>query len=134
MRNISLLLFVLNQENKKRTMIMITNKLNEGLIEAIKEKIPANSNIANVLMDNLFIGREAVYRRLRGEVPFTLIEAAIISRKLGVSLDKMIGVSFKENAVFDMNVVHHSNPFETYYDIINKYTELLKSIEDDPIS
>ena len=60
MRNISLLLFVLNQENKKRTMIMITNKLNEGLIEAIKEKIPANSNIANVLMDNLFIGREAV--------------------------------------------------------------------------
>ena len=134
MRNISLLLFVLNQENKKRTMIMITNKLNEGLIEAIKEKIPANSNIANVLMDNLFIGREAVYRRLRGEVPFTLTEAAIISRKLGVSLDKMIGVSFKENAVFDMNVVHHSNPFETYYDIINKYTELLKSIEDDPIS
>ena len=115
-------------------MIMITNKLNEGLIEAIKEKIPANSNIANVLMDNLFIGREAVYRRLRGEVPFTLTEAAIISRKLGVSLDKMIGVSFKENAVFDMNVVHHSNPFETYYDIINKYTELLKSIEDDPIS
>ena len=113
---------------------MITNKLNEGLIEAIKEKIPANSNIANVLMDNLFIGREAVYRRLRGEVPFTLTEAAIISRKLGVSLDKMIGVSFKENAVFDMNVVHHSNPFETYYDIINKYTELLKSIEDDPIS
>ena len=134
MRNISLLLFVLNQENKKRTMIMITNKLNEGLIEAIKEKIPANSNIANVLMDNLFIGREAVYRRLRGEVPFTLTEAAIISRKLGVSLDKMIGVSFKENTVFDMNVVHHSNPFETYYDIINKYTELLKSIEDDPIS
>ena len=64
MRNISLLLFVLNQENKKRTMIMITNKLNEGLIEAIKEKIPANSNIANVLMDNLFIGREAVYLSL----------------------------------------------------------------------
>ena len=94
----------------------------------------SKSNIANVLMDNLFIGREAVYRRLRGEVPFTLTEAAIISRKLGVSLDKMIGVSFKENAVFDMNVVHHSNPFETYYDIINKYTELLKSIEDDPIS
>ncbi|EOA58593.1 hypothetical protein HMPREF1214_02165 [Bacteroides sp. HPS0048] len=51
---------------------MITNKLNEGLIEAIKEKIPANSNIANVLMDNLFIGREAVYRRLRGEVPLFL--------------------------------------------------------------
>ena len=64
---------------------MITNELNTGLIEAIKEKIPANSNLANVLIDILFIGREAVYRRLRGEVPLTLTEAAIISRKLGDS-------------------------------------------------
>lgn len=50
---------------KKKDMIMITNELNTGLIEAIKEKIPANSNLANVLIDILFIGREAVYRRLR---------------------------------------------------------------------
>lgn len=110
-------------------MIMITNELNTGLIEAIKEKIPANSNLANVLIDILFIGREAVYRRLRGEVPFTLTEAAIISRKLGVSLDKIVGISFKDNAVFDMNVVHHDDPFETYYEIINKYIGLLKTWE-----
>lgn len=111
---------------------MITNELNTGLIEAIKEKIPANSNLANVLMDILFIGREAIYRRLRGEVPFTLAEAAIISRKLGVSLDKMVGISFKDNAVFDMNVVHHTDPFETYYNIISKYSDLLKKMVDDP--
>ena len=119
---------------KKKDMIMITNELNTGLIEAIKEKIPANSNLANVLIDILFIGREAVYRRLRGEVPFTLTEAAIISRKLGVSLDKIVGISFKDNAVFDMNVVHHDDPFETYYEIINKYIGLLKNMGDDVTS
>lgn len=64
-------------------MIMITNELNTGLIEAIKEKIPANSNLANVLIDILFIGREAVYRRLRGEVPFTLTEAGNYLQKIG---------------------------------------------------
>lgn len=111
---------------------MITYDLNRGLIEAIKAKLPANSNIANTLMDILFIGREAIYRRLRGEVPFTLAEAALISRKLGVSLDKMVGTSFKDNAVFDMNVVHHDNPFETYHNILNKFTELLRSVKDDP--
>lgn len=111
---------------------MITNELNSGLIEAIKEKLPANSNMANTLMDILFIGREAIYRRLRGEVPFTLTEAAIISRKLGLSLDNMVGTSFKENAVFDMNVVHHNNPFDTYHDILSKYTELLRGMKDDP--
>lgn len=111
---------------------MITNDLNKGLIEAIKEKLPANSNIANALMDILFIGREAIYRRLRGEVPFTLAEAAVISRKLGVSLDSMVGTSFKENAVFDMNVVHHDNPFDTYHNILSKYTDLLRSMKEDP--
>lgn len=116
----------------KKNKIMITNELNAGLIEAIKEKLPAGSNLANTLMDILFIGREAIYRRLRGEVPFTLAEAAVISRKLGVSLDNMVGISFRDNAVFDMNVVHHDNPFETYHNILSKYTDLLKSMEDDP--
>ena len=88
----------------KETKAMIINELNTGLIEAAKEKVPAGANLANTLMDILYIGKEAIYRRLRGEVPFTLAEAAVISRKLGISLDKMIGVSFSNNAVFDLNV------------------------------
>lgn len=81
---------------------MMINELNTGLIEALKEKLPPKTNLANLLMDTLYIGREAIYRRLRGEVPFTLEEAALISRKLGVSLDKIVGVSFSANAVFDL--------------------------------
>lgn len=89
---------------------MMINELNTGLIEALKEKLPPKTNLANLLMDTLCIGREAIYRRLRGEVPFTLEEAALISRKLGVSLDKIVGVSFSANAVFDLNVVDHDDP------------------------
>ena len=50
----------------------------------MKEKIPDGVNLANTLMDILYIGKEAVYRRLRGEVPFTLNEASIISKKLDI--------------------------------------------------
>ena len=53
---------------------MITNELNIGLIEAAKEKMPTGTNLANTLMDILYIGKEAIYRRLRGEVPFTLAD------------------------------------------------------------
>ena len=49
---------------------MITNELNIGLIEAAKEKMPTGTNLANTLMDILYIGKEAIYRRLRGEVYF----------------------------------------------------------------
>ena len=45
-------------------MVMMINELNTGLIEALKEKLPPKTNLANLLMDTLYIGREAIYRRL----------------------------------------------------------------------
>ena len=111
---------------------MITNDPNTNLIEAMKEKLPLKGKLADMLMDTLYIGKEAVYRRLRGEVPFTLQEAALVSRKLGISLDKIIGISFKSNAMFDMNIVDYDDPFESYYNILYKYVRLINTLEDDP--
>lgn len=91
---------------------MMTNNPNANLIEAMKEKLPLKGQLADMLMDTLYIGKEAVYRRLRGEVPFTLQESALISRKLGISLDKIIGLSFKSNAMFNINIVDYDDPFE----------------------
>ena len=113
---------------------MITNELNTGLVDAVREKLPSKDNLANALMDILYIGKEAIYRRLRGEVPFTLAEAAVISRKLGISLDKMIGVSFRDNAVFDMNIVSSEKPFEAYYSILEKQVDLFRSVKEDETS
>ena len=67
-------------------------------------------------------------------VPFTLAEAAVISRKLGISLDRMIGVSFQDNAVFDMNIVDSSQPFETYYSILEKQVELFRKVKEEEYS
>ena len=50
----------------------MTNNPNANLIEAMKEKLPLKGQLADMLMDTLYIGKEAVYRSLRCEVPFTL--------------------------------------------------------------
>ena len=52
--------------------------LNE-LIAVMKERVPQGQNLASVLADILFMGKEAVYRRLRGEVSFSIEEIATIS-------------------------------------------------------
>lgn len=114
--------------------IMMTNNPNANLIEAMKEKLPLKGQLADMLMDTLYIGKEAVYRRLRGEVPFTLQESALISRKLGISLDKIIGLSFKSNAMFNINIVDYDDPFESYYNILEKYVSLINTMPDDPNS
>ena len=53
---------------------MPLEKLNAALIGAIQNSTPEYTNAATVLTDKLNIGREAAYRRLRGEVPFTFGE------------------------------------------------------------
>lgn len=104
---------------------MITDQLNTGLISAMKEKLPQDTNLANLLMDILYIGKEAVYRRLRGEVPFTLAEAAVISQKIGISLDRITGTTFRGNALFDLNLTHYDNrsrPTTASSNIMQKYS------------
>ena len=57
------------------------NKIVNELITAMKARVPEKQNLAGYLADTLCMGKEAVYRRLRGEVSFTLEEVALISRR-----------------------------------------------------
>ena len=82
----------------------------------------------------LYLGKEAVYRRLRGEVPFTLAEAAMISQKMGVSLDKLAGTNVYSNAIFDLNIIRQTDPLETYYSIVDNYVKIFRDLNHDPSS
>ena len=42
--------------------------LHDNLLKAIREKLPYEENLASVLGNLLCIGKEAIYRRLRGDV------------------------------------------------------------------
>ena len=113
---------------------MTTYNYNSELVKAMNEKLPNGTNLANTLIDILYLGKEAVYRRLRGEVPFTLVEAAAISRKMGVSLDKLAETNVSSNAIFDLNIVRQTDPLETYYSIVDNYVKIFRDLNHDPSS
>ena len=71
------------------------------------------------------MGKEAVYRRLRGEVAFTIDEVALLSKKLGISIDQIIGNHLSNRVTFDMNLLNSPNTLDSYYEIINRYHSLL---------
>ena len=83
------------------------------LISTMREVTPKEGNLANILMDILCMSKEAIYRRLRGEVAFTFSEVAIIAGQLGISLDKIIGNSMSSGAMFDLNVLNLADPMDT---------------------
>lgn len=104
--------------------------LNELVVSAIKGSLPKDSNLMNELMEILPIGKEAVYRRLRGEVPFTFEEIAKLSVQMGFSLDAIIGVKNQERAVFHLNVLDINNLIDDYCEKINEYIQFFRRMRD----
>lgn len=98
---------------------MMPEKFNAALIDLICKNAPEEGNPAMLIADMLNIGREAAYRRLRGEVLFSFGEAAILASRLNFSLDRSMGVIGAGNVLFQMQ-------FNDFYSTLEKYSEMLE--------
>lgn len=110
------------------------NEIVDELIATMKERLSQKRNLAHYLTDILCMGKEAVYRRLRGEVSFTIDEVALISCKLGISIDQIIGNHLSNKVTFDLNLLHSTDAMESYYEIANRYLQLFDYVKTDPTS
>ncbi len=110
------------------------DELSIELIRVIKERLLEDRTIVGLLMDTLSIGKEAVYRRLRGEVPFTFYEAVLLAKEMGLSLDEIAGNSIAREAMFALNLQKTDNPLEYIYGICHSYYNLYLFIKNDPQS
>lgn len=88
---------------------MNTNTIHDRLLDKIRQKLPSN-NLVNNLTDILCIRREAVYRRLRKEVSFTLEEVASIASALKISIDDIIGMDMPNNHPFQLKLIGYATP------------------------
>lgn len=102
--------------------------INNELIRVLKDKTPPNENTVDLLMRILPIGKEAAYRRLRGEIHFSLQEAVSISKALKVSLDLLVGSYEKNIHAFSLNAFFIDNPMEEFYKMLSKVYEAISYI------
>jgi hypothetical protein len=107
--------------------------IHDAFLADVRKKIPQNSKLVNTLVDILFIEKEAVYRRLRREVPFTFQEIAIIAKKLGISLDNIIGVGVNtdKSRPFQLKLTEYLDPNETDYSMINEYIDIFRQTKNE---
>jgi len=105
------------------------------VLEAIKEKVPNKTTLATLLVNLLCIEKEAVYRRLRGEVPFTFSEIALIANELGISLDNIVSSTLStQSKPFQLKVINYYDPVELDYAMMQEYLDILREGKDDPNS
>ena len=112
--------------------MMESNVLYREFISVMKKRISHKATLANTIADLLDIDKDAVYRRLRGEVGFSFTEMAAIARQLGISLDEIAGVDTEQNKTIRLALTKHINPTEVDYAMFEDYINTLKFIKDEP--
>lgn len=110
---------------------MVKRDLNENLLDELKLRVPNYSELVSQLGDILSVGKEAIYRRLRGEVQFSLEEASLISYHMGLSLDSINGLSSLKRP-FTFKMANYAKPKEVDYKLINEFVDFLDYIKDNP--
>lgn len=104
------------------------------LIDALKERYPKKGDLANVLLDILPLGKEAIYRRLRGEIEFTLQESIVICRKLRISIDQIMGIKSEDSYTFHLMDIFSCSKMEAYGRMIKHVNMSMEYVISDPNS
>lgn len=114
------------------------NKVHELLIKAIQNKVPQNVNVASYVAEVLDIEKESAYRRLRGNVSFTLQEASILVSKLNISMDEIIAKAISEEIRM---VMHLPQQYTQHYSMrlkepwhLDQDIQFLKELANNPLS
>ncbi len=106
--------------------------IRKEFVDEIRCALPDDINAAIYLAGELKLGKETVYRRLRGTVPFTLDEAAAVAGDLGISLDRLAGITRPGNPVYEFNI-NYSCDLDENYDMFALGTlSVIRKVAQDP--
>ena len=104
------------------------NPSNKYIEDIIRQKIHKDDKLVEVVMDVLSLGKEAAYRRLRGEVPYTFDDIMKISSKYTISLDEIVGNKMPGTALANTNIIDIENPIASYKEYLLSQTEIFREI------
>lgn len=103
--------------------------LKKNIVDRILAKIPDYLNPVDFLHQVLDISKESVYRRLKGDIAFTLEDLIKLSSKLSFSLDEIVFVneekleSETKPILFSFRSNRLANPSRNFLDILSAYIE-----------
>ncbi len=101
--------------------------INAIIIQKIADSIPSNVKLAEFLMDKLGLCKESAYRRIRGDVAFTIGQIMDLSLELGFSIDELAAQKNDDLILYKQKALKSYEPketfiamFETFYESMNK--------------
>jgi len=106
-------------------------ELDSLIVSTIRQKLPESISLSKYLMDTLALGKESAYRRIRGQVPFTLKEIAVIAEDLSFSVDEIIGKGIRRDTIcFDFSIDLSKDFSEVFRDMLENAAGMMKRLAE----
>lgn len=101
---------------------MATTNMQGYLFQQIKEKLPPSASLADVVSTLLNVSTDSAYRRIRGETPLVLEEAAVLCREFSLSLDTLLSIPRKAVTFVPVQLNSDGYTFDRYLqDILSAF-------------
>ena len=110
---------------------MKRDDIHRYFLGALEKKIPDRLKLVEMLMETLFMEKGAIYRRLRGEVPFSFFEAVNIAEKLNISLNSFISDDSERKDHFELTFIEYMNMNEMDYKQWEDFISFIGSAKND---
>lgn len=108
-------------------MIWSNIGLHERIVAKIKEHEPNKGEISRILAHVLGIPKISAYRRLTGQVKFSLEEVAIISSYFNFSVDALIEQQSSEKALFEIQ--HIDDQRADFCDLkVDQFVQMIENL------
>lgn len=98
-------------------------------IDMIANSLPAEEKLVDFISKLINLGKEASYRRIRGEVEFTLTELVIIAKKLNINLTSLILREGGEKTIFNLRLQQESDPYSSYTKTIDAALNVFEGLD-----
>jgi len=113
---------------------MENNEWHDSFLEALYKKYPQKPQLTEALMDLLSIEREAVYRRLRGDVVFPASEIIKIASCWDISLDEMLGIDSSQLQLFKVLMLQYTSPTKQGLEVMQQKIDFIELFSASPDS
>jgi hypothetical protein len=80
-------------------------RLNENVVRIARGLLPEGMSMVGFLSKTLGLSRGTAYRRIRGDIPFSVEEIYLIAQQVGVSMDFLVGVENRNFNRFELSLL-----------------------------
>lgn len=106
----------------------MNRRVNDRLISQIIKNIPSEIKVIDYLKETLKISRESLYRRVRGEIPFTFDEISRLSVELDFSIDEIVRPNNINRVYFALPAEHSENPSKSFCKMLENHYDFVQTL------